>query len=103
MEDYHATAELCKVRTFDSSGREIKDDVTTGVIAVLARAESKIIAHRQRGRKEFRAIEGLPPASRVRRIGYTLGYKQIVWEEAKGTATRTQKGRCRSIIVGHLR
>lgn len=83
MEDYHVTTELCKVRTFDSTGREIKDDVTTGVVAVLARAESKIIAQRQRARKELRAIEGTPPASRVRRIGYTLGYKQIVWEEAK--------------------
>ncbi len=51
MEEYHATTELCKVRTFDSSGREIKDDVTTGVMAVLARAESRIIMKLLTGKK----------------------------------------------------
>lgn len=83
LEEYHVIAELSKVRTFESAGREVKDDVTTGIIGVLSRAESKLTGHRQRARKELRAIEGKPPASRVKRIGYTLGYDSIDWEEAK--------------------
>ncbi|MFC0435778.1 recombinase family protein [Kutzneria buriramensis] len=83
LEEYHVITELSKVRTFSSDGREIKDDLTTGIMAVLARSEAKIIGHRQRGRKEFRAIQGMPPASRVKRIGYTRGYTAIDWEEAK--------------------
>ncbi|KAA2256764.1 recombinase family protein [Solihabitans fulvus] len=83
LEEYHVVTELSKVRTFDSSGREIKDDVTTGIIGVLNRSEAKIIGHRQRIRKELRAIEGKPPASRMRRTGYTPGYTAIEWEEAK--------------------
>ncbi len=83
LEEYHVVTELSKVRTFDSAGREIRDDVTTGIIGVLNRSESKIIAHRQRMRKELRAIEGTSPASRVRRIGYAPRYTAIDWEEAK--------------------
>ncbi|HEX5114319.1 MAG TPA: recombinase family protein [Pseudonocardiaceae bacterium] len=91
LEEYHVVTELSKVRTFESSGREIKDDVTTGVMGVLNRAESKIIAHRQRMRKEFRAIQGTPPASRVRRIGYAPKYAAIDWEEAKMLRRARQK------------
>lgn len=83
LEEYHVVTELAKVRTFDSSGREIKDDVTTGIMGVVGRAESKFIGQRLRAKKELRAVEGKPPASRVRRIGYTLKYTAIVWEEAK--------------------
>lgn len=83
LEEYHVITARSKVRTFDSAGREIKDDVTTGVIGVINRAEAKRVGIRQRARKEFRAIEGMTPASRVRRIGYTIGYAEIDWEEAK--------------------
>ncbi|MGH3860365.1 recombinase family protein, partial [Actinokineospora sp.] len=83
LEEYHVLTELAKVRTFEATGREIRDDVTTGVIGVLSRSEAKMAGARQRARKELRVIEGKTPASRVRRIGYTPGYTAIVWEEAK--------------------
>jgi DNA invertase Pin-like site-specific DNA recombinase len=83
LEDYHVITSKSKVQTFESSGREIRDDVTTGIMGVIARNESKIIGHRMSAKKEERAIAGAPPASRVRRIGYTKGLNSIHWEEAK--------------------
>ncbi|GAA3430961.1 recombinase family protein [Kutzneria kofuensis] len=106
LEEYHVITDLSKVRTFDSSGREIKDDVTTGIIAVLSRSESKITGHRQRARKELRAIQGKAPASRVKRIGYTLGYEAIDWEEAKMLRRARKKvvaGRSLSSICNEMR
>ncbi|MEU3643603.1 recombinase family protein [Lentzea sp. NPDC034063] len=83
LEEYHIITELAKVRTFESTGREIKDDIATGVIGVVNRAEAKITAARQRAKKEFRAISGMPPAGRIRKTGYSADYTAINWEEAK--------------------
>ncbi|GAA3845765.1 hypothetical protein GCM10022243_09980 [Saccharothrix violaceirubra] len=83
LEDYHITTEMGKVRTYDSSGREIRDDVVTGIMGVVSRNEAKKTGYRQRIRKELRAIEGLPPNGGQRRTGYTSQYDAIVWEEAK--------------------
>jgi len=83
LEAYHVATERAKVRTFESPGREIKDDLVTGIIAVVRREEARSVGVKQKARKELRAILGLPPAGRLPRIGYTPGYKAIDWEQAK--------------------
>lgn len=105
LEEYHVITAKANVHTFDSTGREIKDDITTAIMGVQARIESKTAGTRHRARMELRAIEGLPPASRVRRTGYTHGYKAIMWEEAKWlrrAMNKTRSGQSLSSLVRRM-
>jgi site-specific DNA recombinase len=84
FEELMYNAELGGVRIFDATtGREIRDDMTSGILAVVARQDRKRTGVLQRGRKEWHALQGDPPSGTNRRFGYTLGYTQIIWEEAK--------------------
>lgn len=91
FEEFAYNCEKSGVRVFEATtGREIKDDLTSGVLAVIARQDRKRIGVLQQGRKEWHALEGHPPTGRWRRFGYTEGYAEIVWEEAK-TLRRMRK------------
>lgn len=84
FEEFTYNCERSGVRVFEATtGREIKDDVTSGVLAVVARQDRKRVAVLQAGRREWHALEGHPPTGRDRRFGYTKGYTHIIWEEAK--------------------
>lgn len=84
FEEFTYNCERSGVRVFEATtGREIKDDLTSGVLAVVARQDRKRIGILQQGRKEWHALEGHPPKGRWRRFGYTDSYTEIVWEEAK--------------------
>lgn len=83
FEEFMYNVELGGVRVFEAtSGREIKDDLTSGVLAVVARQDRKRTAVLLQGRKEWHALEGHTPTGKDRRYGYTKGYT-IVFEEAK--------------------
>ncbi|GAA3049335.1 recombinase family protein [Actinokineospora globicatena] len=84
FEEVAYNAEKSGVRIFDATtGREIKDDLTSGVLAVIARQDRKRTSILISNNKELRALQGTTPRSSHRRFGYAHGYTQIVWEEAK--------------------
>jgi DNA invertase Pin-like site-specific DNA recombinase len=107
FEELTYNAELGGVRIFDATtGREIKDDMTSGILAVVARQDRKRTGILQRGRKEWHALQGDPPSGTRRRFGYTLGYTQIIWEEAKWLRRIRHwilAGRSSTSIVNELR
>lgn len=71
------------VPAFDATGREIKDDITTGVLALVAREEAKMASARIKARWEERAIAGKAPSHNNHRppFGYTAGYKEQIPEQ----------------------
>ncbi|WP_157440513.1 recombinase family protein, partial [Actinokineospora inagensis] len=102
FEEIAYNAEKSGVRIFDATtGREIKDDLTSGVLAVIARQDRKRIAVLIGNNKELRALQGETPRSSNRRFGYAHHYAYIEWEEAKAWR-RARRWLCAGWSLGRI-
>lgn len=75
--------EAAGIKTYNSDGSRIQDDLITDIRGAMAKEESRQIASRMRARKESDAAKGKPAGTHYRPYGYTHAYGSLVPDEVK--------------------